>query len=67
MYNIKLTKCAPVECDVRPYVRVYIGDGTWYDTQNPPKKIYRVIGFVFVLTITIWPLTLSFLLLALFY
>lgn len=52
---------APVERTVRPYVRVYIGDGSWYDTQDPPALWRRVVGFALIFAVTMWPLTLSLL------
>lgn len=45
----------------KPYVRVYLGDGSWVDTQDPPSKLRRVIGFTVIAALTLWPVTLGLL------
>lgn len=47
----------------RPYYKVFVGDGSWYYTQDPPSIVMQVVGFVCIVALMIWPLTLCFMVL----
>ena len=40
------------------YTRVYLGDGTYIDTTEPPSLWRRLIGFSLIFLLTIWPIPL---------